>query len=175
MTACYGINTPFSSMTECHQRYLAQKIGKSTVVPKWCIFSPATESFEQNVHKAHHQVAHWYSAVSGEPPPLNAVDYGWEADNTNICLIPQNMADVVAYAPEYILKLIRCGCASERPCRGRNSGCMGRQLVCTLFCTCGGGSACSNPFNTKERATDDNVTRDAEDHDLDDNDEVDNN
>jgi hypothetical protein len=52
---------------------------------------------------------------------------------------------------------------------------MGRQLVCTLFCACGGGSACSNPFNIKERATDENDTGDAEDHDLDDNDDVDNN
>ena len=82
------------------------------------------------------------------------------------------MADRVAYDPEYILKLIRCGCVSERPRRDGNCGCMRRQLVCTLFCACGGGSGCSNPFNTKEFATDDNDTRDAEDHDLDDNDEL---
>ena len=31
---------------------------------------------------------------------------------------------------------------------------MGRQLPCTMFCTCGGGTACSNPFNINESATD---------------------
>ena len=38
------------------------------------------------------QVAQWYSALSGGPPPLNAVDYGWEADEANKCPIPRNMA-----------------------------------------------------------------------------------
>jgi hypothetical protein len=83
MAACYGINTPCSSMTECRQWQWAEKIGKSTVAPKLCSLPPTTESFEQNVRRAHHQVAHWYNALSGDPPPLNAVEYGWEADDTN--------------------------------------------------------------------------------------------
>ncbi len=49
----------------------------------------------------------------------------------------------------------------ERACRGDGLCCMGRQLVCTMFCACGSGRACSNPFNTKEAETDD-------DHALDD-------
>ncbi len=83
------------------------------------------------------------------------------------------MEDGVPYASEYILKLIRCGCASERACKGGNCGCMGRQLVCTMFCACGGGPTCSNPFNIKEHVTDDNDTSDAEDQHWDNNDEVD--
>ena len=65
------------------------------------------------------------------------------------------MSDGVPYALEHVLKLFRCGCASERACRGGNCGCMGHQLVCTMFCACGSGPACSNPFNAKERTTDD--------------------
>ncbi len=108
------------------------------------------------------QTAQWYNAMSGDPPAaLDAVDYGWEVDETNKCLNPRNMADGIPYAPEHILKLVRCGCVSERACRGGNCGCMGRQLVCTMFCACGSGRACSNPFNTKEAETDD-------DHALDD-------
>ncbi|KAG0727686.1 hypothetical protein GWK47_034136 [Chionoecetes opilio] len=64
------------------------------------------------------------------------------------------MEDGVSYAPEHILKLVRCGCTSERACRGGKCGCMGRQLPCTMFCTCGGGTACSNPFNITESAKD---------------------
>ena len=154
MAACYGINTPCSSMTECRQQQWTQKIGKSTTAPKLCSLPPTTEAFEQNVRRAHHQVALWYSALSGDPPTLNAVEYGWEADDTNRCLIPRNMADGVSYAPEHILKLVRCGCSSERPCKGGNCSCMGHQLVCTMFCACGSGSICSNPFNAREPETD---------------------
>ncbi|KAG0726825.1 hypothetical protein GWK47_035813 [Chionoecetes opilio] len=82
------------------------------------------------------------------------MEHGWEADDTNKCLIPRNMEDGVSYAPEHILKLVRCGCTSERACRGGKCGCMGRQLPCTMFCTCGCGTACSNPFNITESATD---------------------
>jgi len=42
--------------------------GKSTLkknlqveAPKLCSLPPTTEAFEQNVRRAHHQVAHWYS------------------------------------------------------------------------------------------------------------------
>ncbi|KAG0693693.1 hypothetical protein GWK47_027412 [Chionoecetes opilio] len=154
MGACYGITTSTSSMTKIHQKLWAQKTGKSTAAPKLCSLLPTTEAFEQNVRRAHHQVAHWYSALSGDPPTLAAVEHGWEADDTNNCLSPRNMEDGVSYAPEHILKLVRCGCTSERACRGEKCGCMGRQLPCTMFCTCGGGTACSNPFNITESATD---------------------
>jgi len=107
-------------MTECRQQLWAQKTGKSTAAPKLCGLPPTTEAFEQNVYRAHFQVAQWYSALSGDPPPLNAVDYGWEADGANKCLIPRNMAEGVPCAPEQILKLVKCGCVSERPCKGAN-------------------------------------------------------
>ena len=128
---------------------------------------PTTEAFEQIIRGAHDQLAQWYSTLSGVAPPLNAVDYGWEADNTNKCLLQRNMAYMYGlpyYAPEHVLNLVRCGCASERACRGGNCGCMGHQLVCTMLCACGSGPACSNPFNAKERR---NST-------TDDTDEVDN-
>ena len=65
-------------MTECRQQLWTQKIEKSTAAPKLCFLPPTTEAFEQNVYRAHFQVAQWYSTMSGDPPPLNAVDYGWE-------------------------------------------------------------------------------------------------
>ena len=48
-----------------------------------------------------------YSAVRGDAPALNAVEYGWEWHGINRRLITRNMADVVYYAPEHILKLVR--------------------------------------------------------------------
>ena len=38
------------------------------------------------------------------------------------------MAEGVPYAPEQILKLVKCGCVSERPCKGAKCGCMAHQL-----------------------------------------------
>jgi len=67
------------------------------------------------------------------------------------------------YAPEQILKLVKCGCVSERP-----SGCMGHQLPCTMFCACGGGRACLNAFNIGD--TDEAVNQDVDtDNDHDEN------
>ena len=168
MAACYGIKTPCSTMTECRKQQWAQKIGKSTTAPKLCSLPPTTEAFEQNVRRAHHQVALWHSALSGDPPALNATEHGWVVDDINRRLIPRNMADGVSYAPDHILKLVRCGCSSERPCRGGNCSCMGHQLVCTMFCACGSGSACSNPFNAREREA--NVDDSEEDSDNDNHD-----
>jgi len=102
----------------------------------------------------------WYSVLSRDPPPLNAVDYGWEADEANKCLIPRNMAEGVPYAPEHILKLVKCGCVSQRPCKGAKCGCMGHQLPCTMFCACGAGRVCLNPFNTVD--TDKAVNQDVD-------------
>ena len=94
-----------------HDRVLPATVGteswESTTAPKLCSFPPTTEEFEQNVRRAHYQVAQWYNALSGNPSPFSAVDYGWEADSTNKCLIPRTMKDGVPYAPEYILKLVK--------------------------------------------------------------------
>jgi len=83
--------------------------------------TPTTDAIEQDVYRAHFQVAQWYSAMSVDPPLVNAVDYGWEADEANKCFIPPNMVE----APEQILKQVKCGC------KGANCGCMGHQVPCT--------------------------------------------
>lgn len=153
-------------MTEIRQRLWAQKTGKSTTAPKLCSLPPTTEAFEQNVRRAHYRVCEWYNALTGDSPPLDPADYGWEKDDINKCLIPRNMKEGVPYAPEYILKLVRCGCTSQQPCKSGKCGCMGRQLPCTMFCACGGGPSCANPFSVKENATD--VAGEADEHDDDD-------
>ena len=112
---------------------------------------PTKEAFEQNVYRAHFQVAQWYRAV----------DYGWEADEINRSLNPRNMREGVPYAPDYILKLIRCGCSSKETCKGR-CGCSKNQLACTIFCACGGDSSCFNRFNTTN--TEDVITHNDDTH-----------
>ena len=104
--------------------------------------------------------ATWYASLLGEPPALDPVQFGWEADTVNKCLIPQNMRKGTPYAPLHVLQLVRCGCESELSCRGGKCGCMGRQMPCTVFCACCGSySICHNPFN-KKNAGDDSLEDD---------------
>ena len=150
MAACYGVKE-CSSMTECRQRVWAQKTGKSSSAPKLCSLPPTTEAFHENVLRAHLQVATWRASLHGKPPPMDPVQFGWEADHVNKCLTPQNMCQGTAYAPSHVLKLVRCGCDSEKACRGGNCGCMSRQLPCTIFCTCCASfGICHNPFNKED-------------------------
>ena len=171
MAACYGYAEPSSpdnassstalcSMTECRKHIWAKKTGKSTSAPKLFSLPPTNEAFEQNVYRAHFQVAQWNSTLSGTPPPIRASDYGWEADEINRSLIPRNIREGVPYAPDYILKLIRCGCSSKETCKG-NCGCSKNQLACTIFCACGGDGSCFNRLNTPSK--DDVITQDDDD------------
>ena len=152
MAAWYGYKAPCSSMTECRQQMWAQQIGKPTAASKLCGLPPTTEASQENVYRAHFQVAQWYSALIGDPLPLNAVDYGWEAGATNKCLIPRNISEGVRYAPEHILQLIKCGCSSQRPSKKGNCGCMRNPLPCTMFFACGGHS-CFDPSTHRPMLT----------------------
>ena len=85
---------------------------------------------------------------------------------SNKCLIPRNMAEGAPYASKQILKLVKCGCVSERPCKEANCGCMGHQLPCTMFCACGGRRrACLNASNIQD--TDEAVNQDVDTDDCD--------
>ena len=78
IAACYGFNTTCSFMADCRQHQWAYKIGTSATATTLCGLPPTTVSFEQYFRRAHHQVALCYSAVSGDAPALNAVEYDWE-------------------------------------------------------------------------------------------------
>jgi hypothetical protein len=147
-------------MTECRQLLCAKKTGKSTAALKLYGLPPTTEAFEQNIYRGQFQVAHRYSALNQDPPPFNVVDYEWEVDKAKKCRISRNVAEGIPYALEQIMKLVKCGPGLQRPCKGANWVCMGHQLSCTMFCTCGGGCTCLNSFNTKN--TDEAVSEDVE-------------
>ena len=84
------------------------------MAPKLCTLPPTTEAFEQNMLRAHHQLAQWYSALQGDPPLLDPGEFGWETDEVNRCHMPRYMADGVPYAPHSILKLVHRVCVCVR-------------------------------------------------------------
>ena len=60
-------------------------------------------------------------------------------------------------APDYIMKLVSCSCASETPCYSKACGCVAANMACTMFCKCQGGTICNNVHINLDEYDDDNV------------------
>ena len=101
------------------------------------------EAFKENIKRAHLQCAIWRKALQ-EPPSLDPTEYGWLKDEETKSMQPVMLPSTKSPAPDYILKLICCSCASESPCRSGKCGCVAANLACTVFCHCQGSSACKN-------------------------------
>ena len=105
--------------------------------------------------RAHFQVAQWYAALDSDPPPLDPRDYGWEADGINKSLSAVPVPAGVVLAPDYVLRLIRCGCESDTAYKSRKCRYADQQISCTRFCACTGGPFCFNKFTSKPPDDDD--------------------
>ncbi|KAL8595126.1 hypothetical protein ACOMHN_019164 [Nucella lapillus] len=157
MAAAY--NGSGVTMSECRLQQWAKKTSKCAGAPKLCSLPPTTEAFVENMKRAHFQVAQWYAALESDPP-LAPLDYDWEADDVNRSLSAIPVPAGVSPAPEYILRLIRCGCESDTACKTGNCRSTGRQLPCTIFCACTGGLSCCNKFTSKPPSDDDDEVDD---------------
>ena len=117
MAVCYGKGTGCSSMTECCQRLLAQRMGRSTMAPN-CAHS---HQLHRTLNKmCSGLIISWHSGIAH--------------CKVSTALMPRNMAEGVPYEPHCILMLVRRGCVSNRTCHGGKNGCLSCQLVCTIFC-----------------------------------------
>ena len=116
------------------------------ICPKLCILPTTTEAFRMNVLRAHLQLSHWYAALKTDPPHLDPLKFGFEADETNKVLNTVPLPAGVELAPDFVLKLIKYGYESSKPCKGGNCGCYNGQTPCTMFYACSGGEDCNNPF-----------------------------
>ena len=100
-------------------------------------------TFYENIKRAHLQCAIWRTALQ-EPPSLEPTEYGWFRDEQTKSLQPVMLPSTRSPAPDYVLKLVCCSCASEHPCNSGRCGCVAANLACTVFCQCQGSSACEN-------------------------------
>ena len=158
MASCYGC-TSAQSMTDCRQKQWAQKTGNSTSAPKLYTLPPTTEGHLENSLRAHHQLSNWYAAMEIDPPNMNPVKYGYEADHINKLLIPRPLPEGAKAAPDEIIDKIKCGCAAAQPCKGGKCTCHSRRKPCTMFCGCSDGDSCCNPYK-KQRNQDDSDSED---------------
>ena len=147
MCNCYNVSN-VTTMTEARIKVWTARTGRkqASKVPKLCSLPPTSEVFEQNVKRAHFQCAIWRKALQ-EPPNLDPAEYGWFKDEETKSLQPIMLPPSRPPAPEYILKLVCCSCASEKPCHSSRCGYVAANLACTTFCHCQGSSVCNNERN----------------------------
>ena len=161
MASCYGCAST-ESMTDCRRKQWAQRRGKSASAPKLCQLPPTTEGHLQNTLRAHHQLCNWYAAMEIDPPDINSLEYGYEADHKNKIVTPRPLPEGVRVAPNEILEKIRCGCAAAQPCKSGKCTCHNKKTPCTIFCGCSDGDNCCNPFKKQHRDDSDSEDDDEE-------------
>jgi hypothetical protein len=96
------------------------------------------------VKRAHHQTCIWRAVRDADPPELNVEKYGWQKYEANRSLVPTTIPDTVSLAADAVLRLIRCGCESDTPCRSSRCGCRSANLSCMMFCACYNGICCNS-------------------------------
>ena len=77
-------------------------------------------------------------------PNVDPQEYGYIRDESSKTLLPTTVPDSIPLAPESVMKLIKCNCSGEGPCRTMRCSCSHSKLPCTLFCNCGATNECLN-------------------------------
>ena len=85
---------------------------------------------------------------------LDPTKFGWPKNKNTKSLEPVMLPASTAPAPDYILKLVCCSCASDSPCATSNCGCVAANLTCTAFCHCQCSSVCKNEQTKAAEETD---------------------
>ena len=122
-----------------HTRLLVRgkKNGKGQMsAPNLAALPPTKEAFLENVKRAHFQAYLWRNLNSTLAPALNPEEFGWQKDMSNRSLTPIHLPENAKLVPDYIQKMIRCGCKSATPCNSRKCSCKEHGLPCTMFCAC---------------------------------------
>jgi len=99
--------------------------------------------------RAHYQCAIWRRVLE-DPLNFNPTEYGWIKDEETKSLHPVTLPTSMQPAPDYVLKLVSCSCASETQCHNKVCRCVAAKLSCIVFCQCQRDSAIWNNEQTKQ-------------------------
>ena len=106
------------------------------------------------------------SSIRNSPPELAPTNCGWEKDEASRSLLPVTISEGVAVALMDVLKVIRCGCATDQPCATARCMCGTAQMSCTIFCGCHGMKECVKRWTKKVSAIEEDVDSDSDDVDM---------
>lgn len=162
IAGCYG--KAGNSMSDVRYEVWKTKVGRKAMrkMPKLQTLPPTSESFRENVKRAHFQTCVWKSSLDPIPPDLDAEQFGWRKDIPSKVLVPVTVLDNKTPAPPCVMKLISCSCSSETPCITNRCGCNNANLACTIFCKCNETSNCENKCTKEALLDDDSDNRDSE-------------
>ena len=122
-------------MSESRKMSWEAKVGNgSTSTPQLNNLPPTTEAFIENVKRAHVQACVWKHALHSVPPLIDLLNHGLIRDTSTKSLQPRALPEDVPLAPENILKLIRCSCKTDTPCKTMRCRCASAKLTCTVCC-----------------------------------------
>ena len=128
--ACYG-QSKCTSLTGERQKMWANKVYQSVAgAPKLASLSSTNEAFNENVARAHLQLAVWRNALQPYPPAIDPTAFGWSLAEGSKTLIPTTLPSDTPLAPDDLLKLLRCSCSSETPWKTHRCGCSSASLAC---------------------------------------------
>ena len=94
--------------------------------------------------RAHLQTCVWKHALQSRPTSLDPIKYGYAKEEETKSLIPVTVLTNVQLAPDNILRLIRCTCASGSLCKSSRCQCNKAKLACTIFCCFRASVECYN-------------------------------
>ena len=168
ISSCYQHQC--NQMTEARIKAWSTKTGKARkTAPTLASLPPTTESFTENVKRAHLQAIHWNSVLSADPPSLDPTVYGWERDEKTKSLSPVGIPPHKSAAPKEVLDMIKCSCRSQLPCTTNRCKCSAANLPCTILCHCQGNNevCCNEHTHHAQSASDDEQEGDSDIEDSD--------
>ena len=109
VAACYGDKvSPNDSMSSLRYKVWKKKFWKSSLDKKiLSSLPPTTESFRENVKRAHLQTFIWKSALINYPVIPDLCEFGYVRDTNSKALNALTIPEGTALAPDELLKLIR--------------------------------------------------------------------
>ena len=136
----------YKTMTKARIKVWRKKIAFGVV--KFNELPPTNEAAGENIKRAHHQVAHWKTAITGGPPNNYPIDYGYETTPTasGSVVVPWTVPPGAKDALYKVSDMIHRGCEVSK-CKGDNCKC--RSIGCTIFCKCEAGPNCKIPLTKR--------------------------
>ena len=142
--ACYNMND-CTSFNVARVKVWQNKMKRNVLqTPKLCSLPPTDAAFRENALRGHLAVVTWRDCLKIDPPALVPTDHGWYHSDGSTMLFPTIVPQGIPLAPADLLKLIKCGCSSDKPCSSKRCSCKTNALRCTTFCHCKGEDECCN-------------------------------
>ena len=134
MAKCYG-QVETSSSKNRRTIWINKTDGakKTAKPPALQSLPPTDEALEINIKRVHYMVILWKNCITGTPPELDPLVYGWEKDGES--LRPIMLPDGTDVAPEKVLQMTRCKCSSSQ-CKTDRCSYVKIGTTCSEFCRC---------------------------------------